>query len=58
MRAPLHFDESVSLTSPTSNEWLVTLRDEMGSMAKNQVRKFVDLSLGHKTIVNKWVFKI
>ena len=58
MRAPLHFDESVSLTSPTSNEWLVALRDEMSSMAKNQVRKFVDLSLGHKTIGNKWVFKI
>ena len=34
------------------------MRDEMDSMAKNQVWELVDLSPGRKTIGNKWVLKI
>jgi len=53
---PSSYEEA--LASPTSHEWIVTMRDEMDSMAKNQVCELVDLPLGCKTIGNKWVLKI
>ena len=53
---PTSYDEA--LASPASHEWIVVMRDEMDSMAKNQVWEFVDLLPGRKTIGNKWVLKI
>ena len=53
---PTSYDEA--LASTTSHEWIVVMRDEMDSMAKNQVWELVDLPPGRKTIGNKWVFKI
>ena len=58
----LDLDEPASceeaLASPASHEWIVAMRDEMDSMAKNQVWELVDLPPGRKTIGNKWVLKI
>lgn len=34
------------------------MKDEIGSMGKNQVWELVDLPPGRKAIGNKWVFKI
>ena len=53
---PSSYEEA--LASPTSHEWIVSMRDEMDSMAKNQVWELVSLPLGCKTIENKWVLKI
>ena len=53
---PASYEEA--LTSLASHEWIVAMRDEMDSMAKNQVWELVDLSPGRKTIGNKWVLKI
>ena len=53
---PTSYEEA--LASPTSHEWIVAMKDEMDSMAKNQVWELVDLPPGRKTIGNKWVFKI
>ena len=52
---PASYEEA--LASLASQEWIVATRDEMDSMAKNQVWELVNLSPGHKTIGNKWVLK-
>ena len=55
----LDLDELASyeeaLASLASHEWIVAMRDEMDSMAKNQVWELVDLS--PRRIGNKWVLK-
>ena len=53
---PAFYEEA--LASLGSHEWIVAMRDEMDSMAKNQVWELVDLPPGRKTIGNKWVLKI
>ena len=53
---PTSYEEA--LASPTSHEWIVAMKDEMDSMAKNQVWELVNLLPRHKTIGNKWVFEI
>ena len=47
-----------ALASPASHEWIVVMRDEMDSMAKNQVWELVGLLPRCKTIGNNWVLKI
>ena len=47
-----------ALASPASHDWIVAMRDEMDSMAMNQVWELVDLLPWRKTIGNKWVLKI
>ena len=39
-------------------EWMDAMRDELDSMAKNDVWELVDLPPGRKAIGNKWVFKV
>ena len=46
-----------ALASPASHEWIIAMRDEMDSMAKNQVWELVDLPPECMTIGNKWVLK-
>ena len=41
-----------------SKEWIAVIREEINSMAKNNVWELVDLSTRHKTIKNKCVLKI
>ncbi|KAL0453668.1 UNVERIFIED_CONTAM: Retrovirus-related Pol polyprotein from transposon TNT 1-94 [Sesamum latifolium] len=53
---PATYEEAV--TSPNANEWITAMKDEMSSMAKNNVWELVDLLAGHKTIRNKWVLNV
>jgi len=43
---------------PNHKEWMNAMRDEMDSMARNNVWELTDLPPQHKSIGNKWVFKI
>ncbi|KAL8137204.1 hypothetical protein V2J09_003205 [Rumex salicifolius] len=52
---PLSFSQAVSSTD--SNLWLNAMKDEMDSMASNQVWNLVELPNGVKTIGCKWVYK-
>ncbi|KAL0309050.1 UNVERIFIED_CONTAM: Retrovirus-related Pol polyprotein from transposon TNT 1-94 [Sesamum radiatum] len=47
-----------AVTSPNANEWMTAMKEEMSSMAKNNIWKLVDLPTGRKTIGNKWVLKV
>ena len=47
-----------AFSSSVSDEWMKVMNDEMESMRTNQVWDLVDLSSGHKAIVNKWALKI
>ena len=47
-----------ALCGPTSKEWIKAMEEEMNSMKSNHVWDLVDLSLGRKTIGNKWVLNI
>ena len=47
-----------ALSGPTSNEWIKAMEEEMNLMESNHVWDLVELSLGHKTIGNKWVLNI
>ncbi|KAL0282692.1 UNVERIFIED_CONTAM: Retrovirus-related Pol polyprotein from transposon TNT 1-94 [Sesamum radiatum] len=53
---PATYEEVV--TSPNANEWITEMKEEMSSMAKNNVWELVDLPAGRKTIGNKWVLKV
>ncbi|KAL0283562.1 UNVERIFIED_CONTAM: putative mitochondrial protein [Sesamum radiatum] len=53
---PATYEEAV--TSPNANKWITAMKEEMSSMAKNNVWELVDLPTGHKTIGNKWVLKV
>ncbi|KAL0297953.1 UNVERIFIED_CONTAM: Retrovirus-related Pol polyprotein from transposon TNT 1-94 [Sesamum angustifolium] len=53
---PATYEEAV--TSPNANEWITAMKEEMSSMAKNNVWELVDLPTGRKTIGNKWVLKV
>ncbi|KAL0286290.1 UNVERIFIED_CONTAM: Copia protein, partial [Sesamum calycinum] len=53
---PTTYEEVV--TSPNANEWMTAMKEEMSSMAKNNVWELVDLPSGRKTIGNKWVLKV
>ncbi|KAL0289106.1 UNVERIFIED_CONTAM: Retrovirus-related Pol polyprotein from transposon TNT 1-94 [Sesamum angustifolium] len=53
---PTTYEEAV--TSPNANEWITAMKEEMSSMAKNNVWELVDLPTGHKIIGNKWVLKV
>ncbi|KAK4388273.1 Retrovirus-related Pol polyprotein from transposon TNT 1-94 [Sesamum angolense] len=53
---PTTYEEAV--TSPNANEWIIAMKEEMSSMAKNNVWELVDLPTGRKTIGNKWVLKV
>ncbi|KAL0336693.1 UNVERIFIED_CONTAM: Retrovirus-related Pol polyprotein from transposon TNT 1-94, partial [Sesamum radiatum] len=53
---PATYEEAV--TSPNANECITAMKEEMSSMAKNNVWELVDLSTGRKTIRNKWVLKV
>ncbi|KAL0367960.1 UNVERIFIED_CONTAM: Retrovirus-related Pol polyprotein from transposon TNT 1-94 [Sesamum calycinum] len=50
------YEEAV--TSPNTNEWTTAMKEEMSSMAKNNVWELVDLQTGRKIIGNKWVLKV
>lgn len=52
---PLSFSQAISSTD--SNLWMNAMKDEMDSMASNQVWDLVELPDGIKTIGCKWVFK-
>ena len=60
--APLEIEEPTSyveaLESPNDKEWMDAMRDELDSMAKNEVWDLVDLPPGRRAIGNKWVFKV
>ena len=45
------------MSSKESNLWYNAMKDEMDSMASNQVWNLVELPNGVKTIGCKWVFK-
>ncbi|KAI3453505.1 hypothetical protein Pfo_010168, partial [Paulownia fortunei] len=53
---PATYEET--MTSPNANEWIVAMKEELSSMAKNYVWELVDLPSGYKTIGNKWVLKV
>ncbi|KAL0386518.1 UNVERIFIED_CONTAM: Retrovirus-related Pol polyprotein from transposon TNT 1-94 [Sesamum latifolium] len=53
---PATYEEAV--TSPNANEWITAMKEEMSSMAKNNVWELVDLPAGRKTIGSKWVLKV
>ncbi|KAL0298185.1 UNVERIFIED_CONTAM: Retrovirus-related Pol polyprotein from transposon TNT 1-94 [Sesamum angustifolium] len=53
---PATYEEAV--TSPNANKWITAMKEEMSSMAKNNVWELVDLPTGRKTIGNKWVLKV
>uniref|UniRef100_A0A2N9FDK1 Integrase catalytic domain-containing protein n=1 Tax=Fagus sylvatica TaxID=28930 RepID=A0A2N9FDK1_FAGSY len=53
---PRSYDEAMS--SPTCNEWMTTMKDEMESMRTNQIWELIDLPSMRKSIGNKWVLKI
>jgi hypothetical protein len=53
---PASFSEA--LHSPNKDEWMTAMQEEMSSMDKNNVWELVNLSLGRKTIGNKWVLKV
>ncbi|KAL0287546.1 UNVERIFIED_CONTAM: Retrovirus-related Pol polyprotein from transposon TNT 1-94 [Sesamum radiatum] len=53
---PATYEEAV--TSPNANEWITAMKEEMSSMAKNNVWELVNLPAGRKTIGNKWVLKV
>ena len=53
---PTSYEEAVE--SPNSQEWMDAMRDELDSMARNEVWELVDLPPGRKAIGNKWVFKV
>jgi len=59
---PLEIEEPTSyveaLDSPHHKEWMNAMRDELDSMAKNDVWELVDLPHGRKAIGNKWFFKV
>ncbi|KAK4411887.1 Copia protein [Sesamum angolense] len=40
------------------SRWITAMKEEMSSMAKNNVWELVDLPTGRKTIGNKWVLKV
>jgi hypothetical protein len=46
------------ITSPAYEKWMVVMRGDMSSMAKNNIWELIDLPLGYKFIGIKWVFKI
>ncbi|KAL0367312.1 UNVERIFIED_CONTAM: Copia protein [Sesamum radiatum] len=50
------YEEAV--TSPNANEWITAMKEELSSMAKNNIWELVDLPTGCKTIGNKWVLKV
>ena len=53
---PKTFKEA--LCGPTSKEWIKAMEEEMNSIKSNHVWDLFDLSLGRKTIGNKWVLNI
>ncbi|KAL0282081.1 UNVERIFIED_CONTAM: hypothetical protein Sangu_2971800 [Sesamum angustifolium] len=53
---PTTYEEAV--TSPNANEWMTAMKEEISSMAKNNIRELVDLPTGRKIIGNKWVLKV
>ncbi|KAL0298982.1 UNVERIFIED_CONTAM: Retrovirus-related Pol polyprotein from transposon TNT 1-94 [Sesamum radiatum] len=62
MCASVDIDEPTTygeaMTSPNANEWITAMKEEMSSMARNNVWELVDLPTGRKTIGNKWVLKV
>ncbi|KAL0391273.1 UNVERIFIED_CONTAM: Retrovirus-related Pol polyprotein from transposon TNT 1-94 [Sesamum latifolium] len=61
MCASVDIDEPTyeeAVTSPNANEWITAMKEEMSSMAKNNVWELVDLPAGRKTIGSKWVLKV
>jgi len=59
---PLEIEEPTSyveaVDSPNKKEWMDTMRDELDSMARNEVWDLVNLPPGRKATGNKWVFKV
>ena len=53
---PASYQEAI--TSPNSEKWIVSMKDEIDSMAKNDVWELVDLPPGRKAIGNNWILKI
>ncbi|KAL0362065.1 UNVERIFIED_CONTAM: Retrovirus-related Pol polyprotein from transposon TNT 1-94 [Sesamum calycinum] len=53
---PATYEEA--MTSPNANEWMTAMKEEMSSMAKNNVWELVDLPTRRKTIGNKWILKV
>ncbi|KAL0453901.1 UNVERIFIED_CONTAM: Copia protein [Sesamum latifolium] len=53
---PATYEEDV--TSPNANESITAMKEEMSSMANNNVWGLVDLPAERKTIGNKWVLKV
>ena len=47
-----------ALSGPKTKEWIKAMEEEMESMNTNQVWDLVDLPLGQRSIVNKWILKI
>ncbi|KAL0349923.1 UNVERIFIED_CONTAM: hypothetical protein Sradi_4141500 [Sesamum radiatum] len=46
------------VTSPNANAWITAMKEEMSSMANNNVWELVDLPTRRKTTGNKWVLKV
>jgi len=59
---PLEVDEPTSfkeaVDSPNHKEWIDTMKDAMDSTVRNKGWELIDLPPQHKSIGNKWVFKI
>lgn len=47
-----------ALSSPTCNEWIRDVNDEMESIRTNRIWDLVDFPLRRKMIGNKWVLKV
>ncbi|XP_074271616.1 putative mitochondrial protein AtMg00820 [Silene latifolia] len=45
------------MNSDDSDKWINAMKEEMESMAKNEVWELVNLPVGHKAVGCKWVFK-
>jgi len=59
---PLEIEEPTSyieaLDSPHHKEWMNAKRDELDSMARNEVWKLVDLPPRRNAFENKWFFMV
>jgi len=59
---PLKIEELTSYVEAIDllnhKEWMDAMRDELDSMARNEVWELVNLPPRQKVIGNKWIFKV
>ena len=55
MKDPVSYSQAI--TNDNSDKWIAAMKDELKSMADNQVWELAPLPNGHKTVGCKWIFK-